>query len=136
MKSDYYKTLGLKAPSSKKDIKNAYKRLVRQYHPDVSQKDTSLLFTQIVEAYNVLSDPNQKAVYDAFYLSGLLSNQEPPICSECNGSSVKESRCYLCEGVGFYFKKIKYGKYDVDSKIICTLCMGKGIIKTVCYKCK
>ena len=133
---DYYKILDLQYPSSKKDIKKSYKQLARQYHPDVNQKDTTMKFQNIVEAYDVLSDPNKKATYDAFYFAGCWSFEKEKTCEVCMGSSVEHIRCYLCDGVGFYFKKVKYGKYDVESKIICTLCCGKGIMRSVCYNCK
>ena len=133
---DYYKILDLQFPATKKDIKKSYKNLVRLYHPDVSKKDTTTKFQKIVEAYDVLSDANKKAAYDAFYFAGFWSEEKEPICEVCNDSAIEHIQCYLCDGVGFYFKKVKYGKYDVESKIICTLCTGKGIMRSVCYKCK
>jgi curved DNA-binding protein len=56
---DYYKTLGLTKKASKAEIKAAYRKLARKYHPDKNpeNKDAELSFQKINEANNVLSDP-------------------------------------------------------------------------------
>jgi curved DNA-binding protein len=63
---DYYKLLGIDRKASAKEIKQAYRKLARQYHPDVNPNDTSAQekFKQINEAYEVLSDPDKKKKYD------------------------------------------------------------------------
>lgn len=63
---DYYKLLGVKRDASQKDIKQAYRKLARQYHPDVNPGDESAQekFKQINEAYEVLSDPEKRKKYD------------------------------------------------------------------------
>jgi molecular chaperone DnaJ len=64
-KRDYYEVLGLKKGASDAEIKSAFRRLAKQYHPDVSkEKDAEAKFKEIQEAYAVLSDPNKKAQYD------------------------------------------------------------------------
>lgn len=65
---DYYKTLGVKKDASDKEIKQAYRRLARKYHPDVNPGDTSSeeRFKEIGEAYAVLSDPQKRKKYDQF----------------------------------------------------------------------
>jgi DnaJ-class molecular chaperone len=62
---DYYATLGVPRTASEKDIKAAYRKLARQYHPDVN-KDPGATdrFKTINEAYEVLSDPKKRAKYD------------------------------------------------------------------------
>lgn len=67
-REDYYNLLGVKRGSSEDDIKKAYRRLARKYHPDVNPGDKSAeeKFKQISEAYDVLSDPKKKEVYDKF----------------------------------------------------------------------
>lgn len=63
---DYYKTLGLERQASADDIKKAYRKLVRKYHPDVSKlKDADKQTKEINEAYGVLGDPEKRAAYDA-----------------------------------------------------------------------
>src|SRR5215475_9814815 len=62
---DYYETLGVARTASADDIKKAYRRLARKYHPDVSkEKDAEAKFKQVQEAYEVLKDPEKRAAYD------------------------------------------------------------------------
>lgn len=63
---DYYKVLGVDKNAVDKDIKKAYRRLARQYHPDKNPGDKSAeeRFKEINEAYEVLSDPDKRAKYD------------------------------------------------------------------------
>ncbi len=63
---DYYKILGVDKKASEKDIKRAYRRLARQYHPDKNPDDASAeeKFKEINEAYEVLGNPENRAKYD------------------------------------------------------------------------
>jgi curved DNA-binding protein len=63
---DYYKVLGVERNSTTKDIRKAYRRLARQYHPDVNpgNKEAEEKFKQINEAYEVLSDDDKRKKYD------------------------------------------------------------------------
>jgi len=63
---DYYKTLGVAKTAGEKDIKQAYRKLARKYHPDVNpnNKDAEKTFKEINEAYAVLSDPEKRKTYD------------------------------------------------------------------------
>lgn len=62
---DYYKIMGLAKTSTKDEIKRAYKKLARKYHPDVSkEKDAEIKFKELGEAYEVLKDPEKRAAYD------------------------------------------------------------------------
>ena len=62
---DYYKTLGVPKGASTDDIKKAYRKLARQYHPDVNKKsDAEKKFKEINEAHEVLSDPEKRKRYD------------------------------------------------------------------------
>src|ERR687894_2613708 len=62
---DYYKTLGVEKKASQDEIKKAYRKLARQYHPDTN-KDTGAeeRFKEVSEAYDVLSDPEKRKRYD------------------------------------------------------------------------
>jgi curved DNA-binding protein len=63
---DYYDTLGVSRDADGKEIKRAFRRLARQYHPDVNPGDSGAedRFKEINEAYEVLSDPGKRAKYD------------------------------------------------------------------------
>ena len=65
MAKDYYEVLGVERGATADDIQRAYRRLVRRYHPDVSkEKNAQQRFTEIQEAYDLLSDEKKRAMYD------------------------------------------------------------------------
>ena len=62
---DYYKIMGVDKRASQDDIKRAYRKLARKYHPDVSKEsDAEVRFKEVGEAYEVLKDPEKRAAYD------------------------------------------------------------------------
>ena len=66
-KKDYYEVLGLDRNASQDEIKKAYRKLARQYHPDVNKgSDSAQKFKEVKEAYETLSDPEKRARYDRF----------------------------------------------------------------------
>lgn len=71
-KRDYYEVLGLSRDASGEDIKKAYRKLARQYHPDVNpgDKQAEAKFKELAEAYAVLSDPEKRSKYDRFGHAG------------------------------------------------------------------
>ncbi len=69
---DYYEVLGVPKNASNEDLKSAFRRLARQYHPDVnSAPDAEERFKEINEAYAVLSDTDRRAAYDRFGHAGV-----------------------------------------------------------------
>ena len=64
---DYYETLGVTRGAAQDDVKRAYRRLARKYHPDVSREaNAESRFKEVGEAYEVLKDPEKRAAYDRF----------------------------------------------------------------------
>lgn len=67
-KRDFYDVLGVGRNADEKELKNAYRKLAKQYHPDANpgDKTAEAKFKEISEAYDVLKDPQKKAAYDRF----------------------------------------------------------------------
>ncbi len=64
---DYYKVMGLSQDATPKDIKTAYRKLARQYHPDLNKEaDAEANFKALGEAYEVLKDPEKRKIYDQY----------------------------------------------------------------------
>jgi molecular chaperone DnaJ len=73
-KKDYYEILGVDKEASPQDIKRAYRRLAKKYHPDLNKgdpKEAEENFKQVSEAYEALSDPQKRANYDRFGHAGV-----------------------------------------------------------------
>ncbi|PWA65286.1 hypothetical protein CTI12_AA336110 [Artemisia annua] len=78
---DYYKILGVEKGAKDDDLKKAYRKLAMKWHPDKNpnnKKDAEAKFKQISEAYDVLSDPQKRAVYDQYGEEGLKGGVPPP----------------------------------------------------------
>src|SRR5918992_6373276 len=80
MASDYYELLGVERGASQQEIKKAFRRLARELHPDVNDHDPEAeeKFKQAAEAYEVLSDPEQRRIYDSYGREGLRSGGFSP----------------------------------------------------------
>jgi molecular chaperone DnaJ len=76
-KADYYDLLGVRRKATAKDIRQAYRKLARKFHPDLNPGDKSAeeKFKQVQEAYDVLSDSKKRGIYDQY---GFYSDNMPP----------------------------------------------------------
>lgn len=87
MRRDYYAVLGITATAGPREVRQAYRRLARQYSPDVNFWDTRAraLFEEITEAYRVLTDPATRALYDRL---GTVPGAEPALGTGRRGDDV------------------------------------------------
>ena len=72
-KRDFYEVLGISKGASDEEIKKAYRKMAKKYHPDLNKGDATAeqMFKDVNEAYSVLSDPQKKARYDQFGHAGV-----------------------------------------------------------------
>ena len=76
MGKDYYKILGISRGASEEDIKKAYKKMALKYHPDKNKSaGAEEKFKEIAEAYEVLSDPQKRQVFDQYGEEGLKGKE-------------------------------------------------------------
>jgi molecular chaperone DnaJ len=102
-KQDYYELLGVPRKASAKDIRAAFRKLARKYHPDLNPGDKSAeeKFKQLQEAYDVLSDTKKRQMYDQY---GFYSDNLPPGGPGGGGGRPEESG-----GVNFDFGGFDFG---------------------------
>lgn len=80
MPRDYYELLGVTREASDADMKKAFRRLARELHPDINRHDPEAeeKFKEVAEAYEVLSDPERRSIYDRYGHEGLRSGGYEP----------------------------------------------------------
>ncbi len=147
MNKDYYKILELERNASESDIKKSYRRLSKQYHPDLNpnNKEAEEKFKDIAEAYSILSDKEKKMNYDRFgtadgrtnpfggmdmndIFSSFFGNQNN---RRRKGSDIRVNvKVTLEEVFSGVHKKIKYKKSNK-----CTTCNNTGGETTKCHSC-
>ena len=90
---NHYDTLGVAQDASAADIKKAYHKLVRQYHPDIStDPDADKKTSEINQAYNVLKDPAKRAEYDALLANPYAGREQPGFDGGFGGYNYDDSR--------------------------------------------
>lgn len=78
-KKDYYDVLGINRGADEKEIKRAYRKLAKKYHPDINpgDKEAEQKFKELTEAYNVLSDAEKKKLYDQYGFAAFEEGHGP-----------------------------------------------------------
>lgn len=142
---DYYSVLGVSQTASADEIKSAYRKLAKKYHPDVNpgNPEAEAKFKEITEAYSVLSDPEKRAhldnrnngfTFDPFESSFFEEffgrrHRGTPIINTDVKIQISLTLYELCTGVD---KEIKY-----DRIVVCPDCKGtKGVHPSQCSDCK
>jgi molecular chaperone DnaJ len=94
-KQDYYELLGVSRKAAQKEIRQAYRKLARKYHPDLNPGDKSSeeKFKQVQEAYDVLSDAKKRQMYDQFGFEtpgagGCQGRRKPTTCISISAGSI------------------------------------------------
>ena len=79
MKRDYYEVLGINRSADEKDIKHAYRKLAKQYHPDTNQGNTQAAekYKEVNEAYDVLGDEKKRKLYDQYGFAAFQEGFDP-----------------------------------------------------------
>lgn len=105
----YYRTLGVSPGATPAQIKDAYRALAKQLHPDLNQgRDTTEIFQKVNEAYSVLSDPAQRAAYDSH---GAAEASHAARSSASRASAPVEIEPYHCVDCGCVTPTLRHVKY-------------------------
>ena len=100
-REDYYQVLGVDRKATPGEIRKAYRRLARKYHPDVNPKDKKAeeRFKKIAEAHDVLSDPKKRQMYDRLGYSSETGPQ-PATSGPAGGRPVDFTGFDFTDGIG------------------------------------
>lgn len=165
-KKDYYEILGVEKTASQDEIKSAFRKLAKKYHPDVSKEENAAeKFKEAQEAYAVLSDENKRKQYDQFGHSAFTNSQGGFSGFEgFNFGDMSDIFDDILGGMGFggrrssssrmratrgsdilyrmtidFEEAVNGCKKDIDIDIVedCKECNGEGgFDKTTCSKCR
>lgn len=111
MKRDYYEVLGIGKQADEKEIKRAYRKLAKKYHPDTNpgDKEAEQKFKEVTEAYNVLSDKEKKKLYDQF---GFAAFDEAGNARADAGSGFHSGSFHRGDGSGYQEFHFEGGNMD------------------------
>src|ERR1700751_3698062 len=111
---DYYKILGVDKNASEEDIKKAYRKLARKFHPDLNpnDKEANRKFQEINEANEVLSDPQKRKAYDKHgSIGNNASQRKRPKKSKSEKSSKADNETYKT------YYDLDYGNVKVKIRV-------------------
>lgn len=140
MRRDYYAVLGIAATSGPREIRQAYRRLARQYSPDVNlwDKEARALFDEIAEAYRVLGDPGARGMYDRFGHQGVAGAIDPSRRGDDVHAAVELSFGEAARGVGLTLDVQRFSPCEVCEArghdlhgASCARCAGRGVHRRV-----
>jgi molecular chaperone DnaJ len=135
MRRDYYAVLEIAATAGPREIRQAYRRLARQYSPDVNfwESTARSLFDEIAEAYRVLSDPEARTMYDRFGTGGGRDAVEAGRRGEDVHGSVELAFADVARGVAAEINVTRYSPCDpchatgIADGRPCPTCAGRGV---------
>lgn len=139
MRKDYYNILGVNRDASKDDIKKAYRKLSKQYHPDVNPEGGDK-FKEIAEAYDTLSDDNKRKQYDNPNPFGGGGGSMEDFFNMFNSQSHQKRRRAPDKTLNVDITPLE-SYHGVNKQIVyqanhsCDLCNGTGGDNTVCGTC-
>ena len=144
-KRDYYEVLGVSKGASEEEIKKAYKKLARKYHPDMNpgDKEAEEKFKEVNEANEVLSDPEKKARYDQFGFAGVDPSYGAGAGGGAYGAGGFDRGESLRTSVTISFEEAAFGcekEISIERVEQCDTCRGtgceKGTTAEVCPDCR
>lgn len=109
---DYYSILEVPMSASLEQIKQAYRRLVRLYHPDLNKDSQDIRIKQLNEAYAVLSDPVKRTAYDIDYLEKLRHNIMLETMQLQQKKAKREQKMTWRQGMIGFIRELKKGMRD------------------------
>lgn len=130
MRRDYYAVLGVSATAAPRDVRQAYRRLARQYSPDINfwDRDARALFDEIQEAYRILSDPAARAMYDRFGTGTTAGMLEPGRLGDDVHAAIQLTFADAARGVTLDLEVTRFSP--------CNVCGGTGLADgTPCRHC-
>jgi molecular chaperone DnaJ len=144
---DYYEILGVSRNASSDDIKKAYRKLARKYHPDLNPGDKKAeeRFKKISEAYNVLSDPEKRKQFDQFGRVGVGADASSGGFSGFGGFNFADFDFFKSRGFSDFFSQFFEGKKsrkrnipergeDIKYKVnISFMDSARGLTTTITY---
>jgi molecular chaperone DnaJ len=139
MRRDYYAVLGIAATAAPREIRQAYRRLARQYSPDVNlwDEEARSLFSEIAEAYRVLSDPGARGMYDRFGQEVVAGGIDPSRRGDDVHTAVELSFAEAARGVGWTLDVQRFSPCDAcgarghDGHGPCGRCGGRGVRRRI-----